>query len=272
MGTWVETPRPPVIKRSLSIRQKGLGRDHPDVARSLNNLADLYEKEQRFADAEPLFKRALAIREQAVGSDHPETAALVNNLASLDQEQGRIGDGLPLVERMIGPGRAQARAALPVLLDAGRQQLMPQEEALDDALDVVQHGAQSSAATAVNKLAVRLAAGSDHLAELVRRDQDLAGEAETLDKAIIAAVSRQGAKRNASAEQRSRDRLAAISAERATLQETLASEFPDYAALSNPLPMTARQVQALLSADEALLLFALAEQESCAFALTRAGL
>jgi hypothetical protein len=164
-----------------------------------------YEKEQRFADAEPLFKRALAIREQAVGSDHPETAALVNNLASLYQEQGRIGDGLPLVERMIGPGRAQARAALPVLLDAGRQQLMPQEEALDDALDVVQHGAQSSAATAVNKLAVRLAAGSDHLAELVRRDQDLAGEAETLDKAIIAAVSRQGAKRNASAEQRSRD-------------------------------------------------------------------
>jgi tetratricopeptide (TPR) repeat protein len=228
MGTWVETPRPPVIKRSLSIRQKGLGRDHPDVARSLNNLADLYEKEQRFADAEPLLKRALAIREQAVGSDHPETAALVNNLASLDQEQGRIGDGLPLVERMIGPGRAQARAALPVLLDAGRQQLMPQE--------------------------------------------DLAGEAETLDKAIIAAVSRQGAKRNASAEQRSRDRLAAISAERATLQETLASEFPDYAALSNPLPMTARQVQALLSDDEALLLFALAEQESCAFALTRAGL
>jgi hypothetical protein len=136
--------------------------------------------------------RALAIREQAVGSDHPETAALVNNLASLYQEQGRIGDALPLLERMIGPGRAQARAAVPVLLDAGRQQLMPQEKALDDALDLVQHGAQSSAATAVNKLAVRLAAGSDHLAELVRRDQDLAGEAETLDKAIIAAVSRQG--------------------------------------------------------------------------------
>ena len=45
----------------------------------------------------------------------------------------------------------------------------------------------------MNKLAVRLAAGSDHLAELVRRDQDLSSEAETLDKAIIAAVSRQGA-------------------------------------------------------------------------------
>jgi hypothetical protein len=35
--------------------------------------------------------------------------------------------------------------------------------------------------------------------------------------------------------------------------------------------MTARQVQALLSGDGALLLFALAEQESYAFALTRQG-
>ena len=261
----------PLIKRSLAIREKVLGRDHPDVARSLNNLADLYQREQRYADAEPLFKRALSIREQAVGADHPETLALVNNLASLYQEQGRIGDALPLTERTIGLGRAQARVALPVLFDAGRQQLMPQEKALDDALDVVQRGAQSSAATAVNKLAVRLAAGSDHLAELVRRDQDLASEAETLDKAIIAAVSRQGTKRDAAAEQRSRDRLAAISAERATLQKALASEFPDYAALSNPLPMTARQVQQLLSDDEALLLFALAEKESYVFALTRQG-
>ena len=39
---------------------------------------------------------------------------------------------------------------------------------------MIQRGTQSSAASAVNKLAVRLAAGSDRLAELVRRDQDLA--------------------------------------------------------------------------------------------------
>jgi CHAT domain-containing protein/Tfp pilus assembly protein PilF len=261
----------PLIKRSLSIREKVLGRDHPDVARSLNNLADLYQREKRFGDAEPLFKRALSIREQALGSDHPDTAASVNNLASLYQEQGRIGDAMPLAEKMIASGRAQARVALPVLFDAGRQQLMPAEKALDEALDVVQHGAQSLAASAVNKLAVRLAAQSDRLAELVRRDQDLASEAELLDKAIIAAVSRQGTKRDAAVEQRGRERLAAIAAERAALQKTFASEFPDYAALLNPLPITTKQVQALLSDDEAMLLFALGEKESYVFALTRQG-
>jgi hypothetical protein len=148
----------------------------------------LYQREQRYADAEPLFRRALSIREQAVGSDHPETATLVNNLAALYQDEGRSGDALSLVEHMIAGRRAQLRVALPVLYAAARQQLLSSAKAMDGALDAIQHGAQSQAASAVNN-AVRLAAGSDRLADLVRKDQDLAAETEALDKAIIAAVS-----------------------------------------------------------------------------------
>jgi CHAT domain-containing protein/tetratricopeptide (TPR) repeat protein len=256
----------PIIKRSLAIREKALGHDHPDVARSLNNLADLYQREGRFSDAEPLFKRGLAIREAAVGPDNPDTVASVNNLASLYQAEGRTADAMPLEERMILSGRAQPRIALPVLFDAQSKQLMPTEKALDEALDVIQHGTQSSAASAVNKLAVRLAAGTDRLAELVRKDQDLAGEAERLDKAIVASLSRQGSPRDAGG---GRQRLAAIAAERASLQKILAAEFPDYAALSNPLPVTAKELQALLSADETMVLFAVADKETYVFALTR---
>ena len=259
----------PLIKRSLAIREKTLGRDHPDVARSLNNLADLYERQRHYADAEPLYQLALSIRERALGPEHPDVATSLNNLASFYQAQGRNGDALPLVESTIASGRAQLRVALPVLSGAQRQQLIPAEKALDDALNAVQRGAQSSAASAVNKLAVRLAAGNDRLAQLVRMDQDLATEAEALDKTIVAAVSKEPSKRDAAAEQRSRDRLAVISAERATLQKTFATEFPDYAALSNPLPMTATEIQALLSGDEAMVLFAVADRESYVFALTR---
>jgi CHAT domain-containing protein len=256
----------PAIKQSLAIREKVLGRDHVDVARSLNNLADLYQRQARYADAEPIYKRALDIRERTVGPDHPDTAASVNNLASLYQAEGRTADALPLVERMMAGGRAQLRVALPVLLDAEKKQLMPSEKAFDEALDVIQHGAQSSAASAVNKLAVRLVAGSDHLAELVRQDQDLASEADRLDKAIIASLSKQGSPRDAAA---GRDRLAAIATQRAGLQKALGAQFPDYAALSNPLPLTAKEIQALLSSDEVMVLFALADQESYVLALTR---
>jgi hypothetical protein len=198
--------------------------------------------------------------------NHPETAISANNLASLYQAEGRTADALPLVERLIAIGRAQIRAALPVLLDAPKKQLMPPEKAFDEALDVSQHGAQSSAASAVNKLAVRVAAGSDRLAELVRRDQDLASEADVLDKAIVAALSRQGSPRDAAS---GRNRLAAIAAERANLQKTFATEFPDYAALSNPLPLKTKEIQALLAGDEAMVLFALADKESHVLALTR---
>lgn len=112
----------------------------------------------------------------------------MNNLAALYQDEGRSGDALSLVEHMIAGRRAQLRVALPVLYAAARQQLLSSAKAMDEALDAIQHGAQSQAASAVNN-AVRLAAGSDRLADLVRKDQDLAAETEALDKAIIAAVS-----------------------------------------------------------------------------------
>jgi hypothetical protein len=39
----------PLIRRSLAIREEVLGQDHPNVARSLNNMADLYERQNRYA-------------------------------------------------------------------------------------------------------------------------------------------------------------------------------------------------------------------------------
>jgi tetratricopeptide (TPR) repeat protein/CHAT domain-containing protein len=261
----------PLSLRSVAIREKALGRDHPDVALSLNNLAALYRDQRRYADAEPLFKRLLAVREKALGRDHPDVAVSMNNLAELYRNQDRYADALPLVEGVIVNGRASPEVALPVLIGAQQNKLISAETALDDGLNVAQRASQSSAAAAVNKLAVRLSAGSGRLSQLIRRDQDLAAEAEALDKTIIAAVAKEPARRDSAAEQRIRDRLAAIAAERNDLQQTFAKEFPDYAALSNPLPLTGKEVQALLSADEALVLFFAGGKENYVFALTREG-
>ncbi|WP_369719665.1 tetratricopeptide repeat protein [Bradyrhizobium sp. LLZ17] len=257
------------IKRSLAIREKVLGPDHPDVARSLNNLAGLYEHQQRYAEAEPLYRRALMIRERALGPDHPDVAISTSNLGYFLYASGRTADALPFAEKTLATNRAQLRVVLPILFAAREQALLANDEALNQALAAIQRGTQSSAASAVNKLAVRLAAGSDRLAELVRKDQDLAAEAEALDKAIIAAVSKQAAQRDVAAEQRSRARIAAISSERAGLQKTLAVEFPDYASLSNPLPLTAKEIQPRLSADEAMTVYSVLDKRSYVIAITR---
>lgn len=254
------------IKRSLAIREKVLGADHPDLARSLNNLAELYEHQQRYAEAEPLYRRALAIRERALGPDHPDV-----NLAYFLQVSGRTADALPFAQKTLAGNRAQLRAVLPILFSARQQHLLPDDKALDQALGAIQRGTQSSAASAVNKLAVRLAAGSDRLAELVRRDQDLAAEAEALDKAIITAVSKQPGQRDVATEQRSRARIATIANERAGLQKTLTLEFPDYASLSNPLPLAVSDIQPLLSADEAMVIYSVVDRQSYVIAITREG-
>ena len=52
----------PLAQRALALYEKVLGPDHPDVATALNNLAELYRRQGRYADAEPLVsKRSLAI-------------------------------------------------------------------------------------------------------------------------------------------------------------------------------------------------------------------
>ena len=49
------------------------GGEHPRLATSLNNLAELYRAQGRYAQAEPLHQRALAIREKAaLGPELPQ--------------------------------------------------------------------------------------------------------------------------------------------------------------------------------------------------------
>jgi hypothetical protein len=52
----------PLHKRALAIREKALGPDHPSVATSLENLAELYRATKRNTEAEVLEARAAKIR------------------------------------------------------------------------------------------------------------------------------------------------------------------------------------------------------------------
>jgi hypothetical protein len=76
-----------------------------------------------------------------------------------------------------------------------------------------------------------------------------------IDKQLISAKSERPAKREATAEQELRDRPAAIDTRLADIERRLADDFPNYAALSSPTPISAAEVQAQLGAGEALVLF-----------------
>ena len=104
-------------------------------------------------------------------------------------------------------------------------------------------------------MAARGAKGDPGLATIVRERQDLVAEWQKLDGVRTAAVSQAPDKRDRAAEAANVTRLAAIDTRIADIDKRLATDFPDYAALSRPEPLSVEEVQAQLRADEALVLF-----------------
>jgi tetratricopeptide (TPR) repeat protein len=243
----------PLYKQSLDIWENALGPDHPDIALSLNNLAELYQAQGRYADAEPLYKQSLDIKENALGPEHPDVAFSQNNLADLYRAQGRYSDAIPIMLKIISQNRANKSLAFAVLYGSQSHNLISATKAFDASFNALQQSMSSAAGEAVSKLAARFAAGTNELAQLVRKDQDLTVEADRLDKIIIAALSKLPAERSTSAEDQIRKHIEEIKVERDKLQDVFNQRFPDYVALSKPQPLSIQETQALLADDEALI-------------------
>jgi hypothetical protein len=76
----------PLYRRALVISEASLGKDHPDVATALNNLARLLQATNRLGEAEPLMRRMVAIFlafGHATGHAHPHRDAAIQNYAGL---------------------------------------------------------------------------------------------------------------------------------------------------------------------------------------------
>jgi tetratricopeptide (TPR) repeat protein len=82
------------------MHEKAFGQDHPNVAISLNNLAELYRAQGKYSEAEPLYKRALVIWEKVLGPDHPHIATVLENMAEFYREIDREEEAKRLEERV----------------------------------------------------------------------------------------------------------------------------------------------------------------------------
>ncbi len=80
---------------------ENFGPEDSRFATSLNNLAEVYRAQGRYAEAEPLSRRALAIDEKALGLEHPDVGQSLNNLAGLYHSQGRYAEAEPFYSRAL---------------------------------------------------------------------------------------------------------------------------------------------------------------------------
>ena len=72
-----------------------------EIAVNLNNLAALYNRTGRAAEAEPLYARALALKEKLLGPEHPDVAVTLNNLAVLLKALGRRDEAAEAYRRAL---------------------------------------------------------------------------------------------------------------------------------------------------------------------------
>jgi CHAT domain-containing protein len=277
----------PLLKRAIAIKEQLFGPDHPEVAFHLIPLANAYVNLGRYEEAEPLYLRALAIREKVFGPDHMDVASVINYLARLQFLMGRTTESIDssrkavrlVVNRLTrdaGSRSAPEVASLRdffdqnvTILDRAQRERILGQEAGGEAFISAQWANQSAAATALAQMAARFGAGNDPLAAIVRQQQDAVSELRILDRSLPAELAKAENLRDPKREETMRRRAAELSTRVGQLNKDIAVQFPEYASLVSPKPLSVQRVQQLLGADEALAFFLSSEKESHVFAVTR---
>ncbi|KAJ1626991.1 P-loop containing nucleoside triphosphate hydrolase protein [Pavlovales sp. CCMP2436] len=84
--------------KALAAYTKCMGKDHPEVACSMGDLANVYCDQSRFGDAIRLYQAAYRIHIDAFGPDHVDTAGDLASLGLVYSVQGKHKEALPLLK------------------------------------------------------------------------------------------------------------------------------------------------------------------------------
>jgi len=108
---YTETDRPalaePLWRRSLDIRRKGLGPDHPESIGTGDKLGLCLVAQGKFADAEPLLRKSLAHREGYYGTDESGIMPSLNHMAKFYLAQKKYAEAEPFAVRSVRIGRSK---------------------------------------------------------------------------------------------------------------------------------------------------------------------
>ncbi len=243
-------------------------------------------------EADAHSRRALRLAERDDGPNHPNVTTALGVLGRAVLERGKPADSLPFLRRAAGllerqtstpvtepsagieSQRSQGRAILLSLISALDRQAMaaPLQAAglRAEVFDVLQNLRTGATARAVAAMALRFAAGNDNLARLVRARQDAAFLRQAMDSALGEAIGGKGAGETGELGQK----IDLLERRIAELDAELKTRFPEYAELTRPAPVSLADAQALLAADEALIVHAVAADRVFLFVARadRAGL
>ena len=264
------------IDRAIAISTQRFGPDHTITSAMLMTLALQLDDQNQLEEAERLYKQALPLNEKHgrlraeladnyVGlglvefkrKNWPEAYKLLRQASTISIEIEQVA----MVGRTSTANRVAPRADI-FLLHAvaayrtAEMRIGDVPALTDDAFQMAQRAERSQVAVALAQMAARVSAGTGPLGKVVRDRQDLAIEWQRLDKLLETALTTPQAQRSAADEQRGRRRMAEISAHIQAIDAQVARDFPDFAKLSDPAPLSISDVQHLLAPNEVMIVIA----------------
>jgi hypothetical protein len=84
------------------VRQELLGKEHPDILTSMNNLALVLSDQDKYEQVEEMHRQALGLRETALGKEHPGILTSMNNLALVLGGQGKYVKAEEMHRQVLG--------------------------------------------------------------------------------------------------------------------------------------------------------------------------
>jgi tetratricopeptide (TPR) repeat protein len=91
----------PLHEEAVRIAENELGPQHQGLSLALNNLAELYQLQGDFSNAEMLIRHAIKITEETQGRDHPDVASSLFRLAELYNARGNFPEAATLFDHSL---------------------------------------------------------------------------------------------------------------------------------------------------------------------------
>lgn len=254
------------------------------VASAHRALAHAYHAGKHYADAKSLFGKAAAAFE--AGGSEEQLPSILGGLAQVSCDEHEYDEALVPARRAAEIFNARLEEAGPqARLKAGdtfevrpylavvcaafgsAERTPDKREALtSEALQAAQRDSRTSAATALSQMAVRASAGDAKLAAAVRQQQDLASRLTALEKALTTSLA--SSKYSQTETDRIRKQRGETVKKLAAATAEIEQAFPEFAALTNPKPISVDEVRKLLKPNEALVTFLVADDVSYVWAIS----
>jgi tetratricopeptide (TPR) repeat protein len=262
------------LRESLQIREKMVP-NSLEHAYSLNDLGDVIRDAGRLEDAERLYRRALEIRQTlAAGSKHhaevlASLALIMRRRGEPDEAEQLYAQAMEALETQLGrlAGGTEVRSGFRAQRENYYQEyvdLLMARGKTERAYSVLERSRGRGLLEVMNSAHVDVHTGVD--AGTLKRVQSLRAEIEAKSERRIRLLT----ERHSEELRKALDKeIAGLLSQYHDVEAQIRTTSPAYAALTQPQPLTAKEVQTqLLDPDTLLLEYSLGEERSYVFAVT----